>query len=266
MWEFYPLDLGTAQLKKDILLHRAYCKENMEEIVAVPSVAWLLINKLTKRHILVDAGPSKDPAWGKKYHNQYARKPEQQLEYQLNLYGSALEQIETVIMTHLHWDHAYGIFQLPNAQVIVQKQELFYALAPSASDAVIYEWNLKFQLPYFLRFFQQIELIDGDVTLFEDLSLLKLPGHSPGSQGVVVNTEVGKIVIAGDLMNTFQNWEEKIPCGIAANIEDCFSSIQRLEACNAIVLPSHDHRVFGYVKALKESKESPASPKGDGTL
>lgn len=254
MWEFYPLDLGTAQLKKRILLNGAYIKEGLDTTIAVPSTAWLFINLETNQHVLVDTGPSKDPSWGKKYHNQYTRTPEQLLDYQLQSFGSSVEQIETVILTHLHWDHAYGVFELPKAKVIVQKQELFYALTPRASDAVIYEVDLKFQLPYFLRFFQQIELIDGDCQLFEDFSVIQLPGHSPGSQGIVAETAVGKIVVAGDLVNTFQNWKERIPCGITTSLEDCFSSFEKLDLLEAIILPSHDYAVFDYVKSLKTAK------------
>ena len=34
------------------------------------------------------------------------------------------------ILTHLHWDHAYGVLELPKAKVIVQKEELKYACLP----------------------------------------------------------------------------------------------------------------------------------------
>lgn len=43
------------------------------------------------------------------------------------MHGVAPENIKTVIMTHLHWDHAgnNGLFQ--NARFYVQQRELDYA-------------------------------------------------------------------------------------------------------------------------------------------
>lgn len=81
--------------------------------------------------------------------------------------------------------------------------------------------------------------------------MIQLPGHSPGSQGVIVETAVGKIVIAGDLINLFQNWEENLPCGIITSKKDWYNSLNKLKKINAVVLPSHDYAVFEYVKNLK---------------
>lgn len=167
------------------------------------------------------------------------------------MYNSSIEKIDTIILTHLHWDHAYGVFEVPNAQIIVQKKELLYAIDPFPCDRVIYELNLKFQIPYFLKFFNRIMMIDGDYQILEGLSVIQLPGHSPGSQGVIVETAVGKIVIAGDLINLFQNWEENLPCGIITSKKDWYNSLNKLKKINAVVLPSHDYAVFEYVKNLK---------------
>ncbi|MDA8228253.1 MAG: hypothetical protein M0T74_11265 [Desulfitobacterium hafniense] len=38
------------------------------------------------------------------------------------------------MLTHLHWDHAYGVLKLPNAEVIVQSDELRYAIDPLPVD------------------------------------------------------------------------------------------------------------------------------------
>ncbi len=41
--------------------------------------------------------------------------------------------------------------------------------------------------------------VDGDATLFEGVSVLFTPGHSPGHQSVVVEGDEGLIVLGGDV-------------------------------------------------------------------
>lgn len=194
--------------------------------------------------MMVDAGPAADTAWGSRHHNPVTRSAEQQLEAALEKYHTHVEEIETVILTHLHWDHAYGVLKLPNAKVIVQKEELRYAVCPLPVDAKHYEVHIKEQLPFFFQFFHQIETVKGDVTIEDGIDVIALPGHSPGSQGVVIYTKTAKYIIAGDLINAVENWEKRLPGGLYGSLEDCYASFEKIAAQNAIVIPSHDYAVF----------------------
>ena len=77
--------------------------------------------------------------------------------------------------------------------------------------------------------------------------MITLPGHSPGSQGVVADTEKGKFIMAGDLINTVENWETRIPSGIYGNMQDSLDSLDKMEQYDAVVLPSHDFAAFDMV-------------------
>ncbi len=110
-------------------------------------------NDSTGEKMMVDAGPAEDDQWGSTYHNPIGVKEEQKLEYALMQHGVRPEEITAVILTHLHWDHAYGVLKLPQAKVYVQKEELRYAVSPLPRDSKHYELNIKSQLPFFLQFF-----------------------------------------------------------------------------------------------------------------
>ena len=248
MWNITPLDLGTLSVTLASQICRHGVAHDVGKVVKAPCIAWLLREEETGEVILVDAGPAPDPEWGSRYHNPITRDGSQQLEAQLALHGLKPEDIETVILTHLHWDHAYGCLKLPNAKIYVQRREMEYSVTPMRTDFKHYEINVKSQLPFFFQFFHQIELIQGDVTLRKGLKVITLPGHSPGSQGVVVETAKGTCIMAGDLINTVENWETRIPSGIYGNMQDSLNSLEKMEAYEgATVLPSHDFQAFQMV-------------------
>ncbi len=52
--------------------------------------------------------------------------------------GAAPEQTGTVILTHLHFDHAWNLELFPQAQMIVQRDELFHAIDPVPTQRIYY--------------------------------------------------------------------------------------------------------------------------------
>jgi glyoxylase-like metal-dependent hydrolase (beta-lactamase superfamily II) len=110
------------------------------------------------------------------------------LENRLRSLGIAPEDVSVVINTHLHWDHCCGNSLFPGARFIVQKKEIEHAENPIPSQYSQYE---AFQLgltPPWVSTGGQFETVDGDCELFPGLRLLLLPGHTPGFQGVRVDT------------------------------------------------------------------------------
>lgn len=243
-WTIKPLDLATLKMTAGAQVYKHGVKQNVGEVIDTPCIALLLINDRTGKKIMVDAGPADDTVWGSKYHNPISRSEEQMLENALKKYDTTVDEIEMVILTHLHWDHGYGVLKLPNARVIVQKEEIRYAVCPLPLDKKHYELNIKEKMPFFLEFFNRIETVNGDVAVEDGIKVVVLPGHSPGSQGVVINTEKGKYMIAGDLINAVENWEKRLPGGLYGNMEDCYMSFDKIEEQGAIMIPSHDYAAF----------------------
>jgi glyoxylase-like metal-dependent hydrolase (beta-lactamase superfamily II) len=109
-------------------------------------------------------------------------KPEWAVPHQLRARGVDPASIETVVMTHLHYDHASGLTQFPQATVLVDEREWSLAkkgritdgymtrLFPAAND-----WRL---LPGEV---EEIDLLgDGSIRL------LSTPGHTPGHRSVIL--------------------------------------------------------------------------------
>ncbi len=248
MWKITPLHVGSVTTIAGGLIMKHGAKSNPGELVKIPHIAWLLENPVSKRTILVDSGADNDNARNSKLHNPVDRSQGKHILEALAQKGYSAKDIDAIIVTHLHWDHAQAIVDLPKTlPVFCQREELLFAVDPYPTDAKHYETRATDRLPYFLQFYHQYHLLDGEETIEPGLSVVPLPGHSNGSQGVVVETAKGLFVIAGDLINIRANWEQRMPGGIYNNIASYFESFKRLEALEkqgAVILPAHDFWVF----------------------
>ena len=98
-----------------------------------------------------------------------------------------LGEVAAVINTHLHFDHCGGNRRFAGTPTYVQRAELEAAV----------ETGLPRRLGAFHG--ESYVELDGDADLFDGVSVLFTPGHSPGHQSVVVETGDGLVVLGGDV-------------------------------------------------------------------
>ncbi len=130
------------------------------------------------------------------------------LEDALGSQGIAPADIDLVVSTHLHFDHAGGCTQLteegelevafPNARHIIQKGEMAFAQSPN--ERVRASYMGKNFLP--LSEAGLVDLVEGPTVLVEGISLLPTPGHTPHHQSIVVEGVGEKAVFLADLCPT----------------------------------------------------------------
>jgi N-acyl homoserine lactone hydrolase len=106
--------------------------------------------------------------------------------------------IDVVVNTHLHFDHCGGNHLFAGKPTYVQRQEL--ADARSEDDYTIREWVEAPGVTYVP--------VDGEHDLLPGIRLVPAPGHTAGSQVVVVETGVGASVIGGDMAVFFDELDE----------------------------------------------------------
>jgi N-acyl homoserine lactone hydrolase len=96
--------------------------------------------------------------------------------------------IDIVVNTHLHFDHCGGNHLFAGRPTYVQRRELDDA--HSKDDHTIREWVDAPGVQYVP--------VDGELELLPALRLVPAPGHTPGSQVVVVESGAHRVVIGGD--------------------------------------------------------------------
>jgi len=161
-------------------------------------------------------------------------------------YGVDTDKIDTVILTHCHWDHMGNIDLFPNARIFCQRKELEWAFTPPAwlSDGYPAAFAEKLSAAR-----GQLEIIDGDFTLAPGIRLRLAGGHTPGSQMVEVRGPRGRVIITGGLVFKYENLEKFHPPGSYFNLQETVSVIQSLlseqkEDPHLTIFPVHDPLVW----------------------
>jgi glyoxylase-like metal-dependent hydrolase (beta-lactamase superfamily II) len=129
--------------------------------------------------------------------------PEQEIGPQLRGLGIEPGDVRWVVMTHLHTDHAGGLHHFPRNQILVTRTELEFAsgFRGRARGYVANrnwpEWfrpnAIELEPEPFGPFPESLRLTKaGDVTL------VPVPGHTPGQIGVLVEDGDHTVFLAGD--------------------------------------------------------------------
>ena len=194
-WNVTVLYLGHGGLRKSQLT------PNLDEDLwlEIPTLSFLL--QADGRNILVDSGTSErhlkmlemlEASEVSKKHHFGGRT---YLDNALNNANIAPEEIDTVIYTHLHADHAAFSYIFQNARIIIQKKEWENILnpLPIVKASRIYDLQVIPELKG-----TNMVLIDGDLDIADGVRIFTTPGHTPGSQSVAVNTKRGVIALVGD--------------------------------------------------------------------
>src|SRR5690349_13106812 len=106
--------------------------------------------------------------------------------------------IDIVINTHLHFDHCGGNHLFAGRPTYVQRRELDDAR--SMDDYTIREWVDATGVQY--------EPVDGELEVLPGVRLVPAPGHTAGSQVVVVETGGRPVVVIGDTAVFFGELDE----------------------------------------------------------
>lgn len=167
-------------------------------------------------------------------------RPEDHLPQRLREVGLSMEDINMVLITHLHIDHGGWLAHLPNAEVILQKEEYQFTFDPPpyARGSSGYVERLKSQKIKW-------RMVDGDHVLMPGITILFTPGHTPGSQSVMVDLpKFGAILLVGDAGPLQENFAEELIPSFFGDPMQAWYSIRRLKVWSQIrkapIFTSHD--------------------------
>jgi len=170
--------------------------------------------------------------------------------------GISPSDIDLIICTHLHYDHAGGLQFFPNATVHLQEAELAYATGPCMCHAAL---RMPFTKDHVMLtveklYTDQLHFHNGDSEVAEGVTVHCVGGHSRGLQVVRVQTDSGWLVLASDASHYYENFIEGKLFPIVVDAEDMlkgFSRIQELASHRRLVIPGHDPLVMEYFPEYK---------------
>jgi glyoxylase-like metal-dependent hydrolase (beta-lactamase superfamily II) len=174
--------------------------------------------------------------------------------------GFRPEEVDTVILTHMHADHAGNVVAFPKAEVFVQREEyegwtrvrrgeLIKTAGPGSWALSSINWE------NFDRFDEaiaagRVTLLDGDREVAPGITCrLASQSHTFGSQWVEIETASGPHIAAGDCVYWYANLEKMWPPGYIQgnpwNVMQVFEKMTRIIGDELPrVVPGHDMEVF----------------------
>jgi glyoxylase-like metal-dependent hydrolase (beta-lactamase superfamily II) len=162
---------------------------------------WCFVVRARDRVVLVDTGVGEAGTPGADWIGTPGRLPEE-----LAAAGVEPDEIDLVVLTHLHldhigwnlaWDGDRARPRFGRARYLVQRADWeLFAREGDEDDRAAFE---RCVAP--LRELGVAELLDGDRALGPELSLLHTPGHTPGSQSLLVRSGGDALLCWGDVAN-----------------------------------------------------------------
>jgi glyoxylase-like metal-dependent hydrolase (beta-lactamase superfamily II) len=166
--------------------------------------------------------------------------PEDRIERALERIGMEPADVDLVIQSHLHFDHAGGLYAFPGTPVMVQRAEHEFAEDPPADQRDIYiaddfapvtDWRL----------------LDGDEDVFGDgrLTVIATPGHTKGHQSLLVRLDDGRaIFLLADAAYLLAKMRARRPPAVIWEEAAILETWDRIEALerehDAFLITTHD--------------------------
>lgn len=110
--------------------------------------------------------------------------------------GTAPEDVNTILITHLHPDHFGGLVnsegkaQFPNAEVYVSKPEYDYWVNELKNEAVISALSQ-----------YRVKLFGFGDEVVSGVKAVDTAGHTPGHTAFLIEADGDKLIVAGDIMH-----------------------------------------------------------------
>jgi glyoxylase-like metal-dependent hydrolase (beta-lactamase superfamily II) len=181
----------------------------------------------------------------------------QSLLNQLKLAGTEPREIKTLILSHLHLDHAGNSWLFRQADVYVHKKDYDYgkSLIDSSPDPKDHGAYVKADLEIPKN---KIHFVTGDYSLNKNIQLISLPGHTPGILGLMVHLpNEGTLIFPSDALYTKENYGPPVKMsGIVYDSVAFRESIEKIRSLqkkfDAKVIFSHDMPLFNTLKKAPE--------------
>ncbi len=185
--------------------------------MTIPVTAYLIEHP--KGKVLIDTGfnktvrtaPIKELTWLHNKINKPVQAPGEAVDEVLGSMGVRTSDLDYVVLSHLHTDHASGLKLVRDARNLLVSED---ELACAANEKVKYVHHMweGVNLKTFKFTPSQYGPMKRSYDLFGDESiiLVYLPGHTPGLAGTLIQNNGKFVLLTADCGYAYKSWERMI--------------------------------------------------------
>jgi glyoxylase-like metal-dependent hydrolase (beta-lactamase superfamily II) len=250
MYEIYAMKIGERPTDS----HKVFLYHENEKKFSTVFYFWLLKSK--NQNILVDTGISQEELGCRKITGPTR-------EEMLSRIKLRPEDIDAVIVSHLHGDHFAEPEIYKKAVFYIQRKEVEFWSGEvqgfaSVNKPDFLHGKASVQLDAFqrLNFDGRVIFLDGDSEIYPGLSSVWTGGHTPGHQAINVETARGTVLMCADFADAYRNLKERIPVGSYTNLVEWLagcSRIERMRLPEESLIPGHDELVMERFPRIAEN-------------
>jgi N-acyl homoserine lactone hydrolase len=247
----HALSIGTVRVKHAFLFAASGPQRQLQLFLPgefsepLPIHAWVVEH--AGRRLLVDTGETaaaRDIPFAR-----FVVRPDQELPAALAAIGLSVEDLDEVVLTHMHGDHMDGAVHL-RRPVLVSEAELRHAHSPMSR---FFQRVLRQPIPDGVEF-QPLALDAGPFGAFEAsrplsadgrIVAVATPGHTPGHISIVCIDDEGRhVLLAGDASDTLEQLLARRHDAVAPKPAVQVATLERILAHArehpTVYVPSHD--------------------------
>lgn len=266
--KFYVLNTGYLKTdKNNVVANSTSCTRShptvMHEFYHLPVMCILIEHD--GGYILYDTGSNPNAMngyWPESLQDAYEfhQNLEERLEVQLALCGVQPENIDTVIVSHMHFDHTGNLHLFKHADIYVPKADFMMAqtMVRLSEKPTSFTGYCKGDMDVLVK---QYHLVEDPFEIVPGVEIINLPGHTAGLLGVIIHCKKdGTFIFPMDAVYTNEIYGPPAKAsGLLFDQSAYFKSIETVRRLqrqyNATVIPAHDWDFFHTLRKAPEYYE-----------
>lgn len=268
--KIHAIETGTVRIKASQRIGRGRGSMRQVNILLdrewtepLPILAWAI--ETGEGAIVVDTGETartSEAGYFPRWHPYFRLAvridvhPDQEIGPQLLELGIRPADVRTVVLTHLHTDHAGGLHHFPKSEILVSGEELKLATGyvgrlrgylPNRWPSWFAPRPIAFETTAF-GCFDRCRPVTSDGSV----AIVPTPGHTPGHVSVIVESGEQSFFLAGDASYTQKSLVEQKVDGVSPSEIVALSTLRAIlrhaEQRRMVYLPTHDPESVGRLR------------------
>ena len=148
--------------------------------------------------------------------------------------GVSTKEIDTVVLTHLNWDHCFNVDLFPNAQIMVGVDEMEKGTLSGVPDG--------FTTP-FKSYLSTLDIktVHDGFKITPNVSIVYTPGHTPGHIAVSAKDNKNHVMMTGDAVPNLRAYRRGMPDFAFYNESMARESVDKIKSLKPdLIIPGHD--------------------------